>query len=88
LNECRIAKSLNDANYSSKVNQRALERGHGIRTGLEDITMLPDGQQARDNADLVRAAIGLVQAQRPRDADLGNLCTSLQAASYLNKLEA
>jgi uncharacterized protein (DUF849 family) len=54
-----------------KVNQRALERGHGIRTGLEDITMLPDGQQARDNADLVRAAILLVQAQRLRDADLG-----------------
>ncbi len=53
-----------------KVNQRALERGHGIRTGLEDITMLPDGQQARDNADLVRAAIRLVQAHRLRDADL------------------
>jgi uncharacterized protein (DUF849 family) len=53
-----------------KVNQRALERGHGIRTGLEDITILPDGQPARDNADLVRAAMRLVQAQRLRDADL------------------
>ncbi len=52
------------------VNQRALERGHGIRTGLEDITTLPDGQQARDNADLVRAAMRLVQAQRLRDAGL------------------
>jgi hypothetical protein len=25
------------------VNQRGLDRGHGIRTGLEDITLLPDG---------------------------------------------
>ena len=50
-----------------KVNQRAFERGHGIRTGLEYVTILPDGQQARDNADLVRAAIHLVQAQRGRN---------------------
>jgi hypothetical protein len=34
------------------VNRRGLDRGHGIRTGLEDITLLPDGKQARDNADL------------------------------------
>lgn len=38
------------------VNRRGLERGHGIRTGLEDITVLPDGLQVRDNADLVAAA--------------------------------
>lgn len=38
------------------VNRRALERGHAIRTGLEDITLLPDGRQARDNAELVAAA--------------------------------
>jgi uncharacterized protein (DUF849 family) len=37
---------------------------------LEDVTILPDGQQARDNADLVRAAIHLVQAQRLRNPDL------------------
>ena len=42
------------------VNRRALERGHGIRTGMEDITELPDGTAARDNADLVRAAVGLI----------------------------
>jgi uncharacterized protein (DUF849 family) len=41
------------------VNRRALERGHGIRTGLEDVTVLPDGQEARDNAELVRAAVEL-----------------------------
>jgi uncharacterized protein (DUF849 family) len=38
------------------VNQRALVRGHGIRTGLEDVTVLPDGSSARDNAALVVAA--------------------------------
>jgi uncharacterized protein (DUF849 family) len=44
------------------VNQRGLERGHGIRTGLEDVTQLPDGRQARDNADLVAAAARLIRA--------------------------
>lgn len=48
------------------VNRRALDRGHGIRTGLEDITELPDGRPARDNADLVAAAGDLIRAhQRP-----------------------
>lgn len=44
------------------VNRRGLERGHGIRTGLEDITLLPDGKPARDNADLVAAAVRLIRA--------------------------
>ncbi len=47
------------------VNQRGLDRGHGIRTGLEDITLLPDGEQARDNADLVAAAARLIRAHVP-----------------------
>jgi uncharacterized protein (DUF849 family) len=42
------------------VNVRALERGHGIRTGLEDTTILPDGSPAPDNASLVRAAAALM----------------------------
>src|SRR5688572_6620133 len=42
------------------VNRRALERGHGIRTGLEDITLLPDGSPARDNVDLAHAASQLI----------------------------
>jgi uncharacterized protein (DUF849 family) len=46
------------------VNRRALERGHGIRTGLEDVTLLPDGKQARDNADLVAAAARLIREHR------------------------
>jgi uncharacterized protein (DUF849 family) len=44
------------------VNRRALERGYGIRTGLEDVTVMPDGREARDNAELVRAAAGLIEA--------------------------
>jgi uncharacterized protein (DUF849 family) len=44
------------------VNRRALERGHGIRTGFEDVTVLPDGTEARDNADLVAAAACLIRA--------------------------
>jgi uncharacterized protein (DUF849 family) len=44
------------------VNRGGLDRGHGIRTGLEDITLLPDGKQARDNADLVAAAARLIRA--------------------------
>lgn len=45
------------------VNRRALDRGHGIRTGLEDVTLLPDGTQARDNAELVAAAVRLIHAR-------------------------
>lgn len=44
-------------------NKRALERGHGIRTGLEDVTVLPDGSPAKDNADLVAAAVALIASQ-------------------------
>jgi uncharacterized protein (DUF849 family) len=43
------------------VNRRALTRGHGIRTGLEDVTVLPDNSPARDNAALVAAAVELIQ---------------------------
>lgn len=43
------------------VIRRALARGHGIRTGLEDITLMPDGHPARDNADLVAAAVHLIR---------------------------
>ena len=38
------------------VSERAARRGHGIRTGLEDTTVMPDGSPARDNADLVSEA--------------------------------
>jgi uncharacterized protein (DUF849 family) len=42
------------------VNVRALARGHGIRTGLEDVTLLPDGMPAADNTALVSAAAQLI----------------------------
>ena len=38
------------------VSERGARRGHGVRTGLEDVTVLPDGTPARDNAELVRYA--------------------------------
>lgn len=34
----------------------AMAAGHDVRIGLEDTCHLPDGQQARDNAELVSAA--------------------------------
>jgi uncharacterized protein (DUF849 family) len=43
------------------VNRRGLERGHGIRTGFEDVTVLPDGAEARDNAALVSASVRLIR---------------------------
>jgi uncharacterized protein (DUF849 family) len=45
------------------VNRRALTKGHGIRTGLEDVTVLPDNSPARDNAALVAAAVELIQGR-------------------------
>src|SRR5438067_3974934 len=42
------------------VSERGARRGHGVRTGLEDVTVLPDGTPARDNAELVRYAKRLV----------------------------
>jgi uncharacterized protein (DUF849 family) len=46
------------------VNQRAIARGHGIRTGLEDVTVLPDGQDAESNAQLVRTAVAMIARAR------------------------
>jgi uncharacterized protein (DUF849 family) len=45
-----------DGIASWAVSERAIRRGHGIRTGLEDTTLLPDGRRATDNAELVRFA--------------------------------
>jgi uncharacterized protein (DUF849 family) len=49
-----------DGLASWAVNERALKRGHGIRTGLEDTAVLPDGRPAPDNAALVRAAAAMI----------------------------
>jgi uncharacterized protein (DUF849 family) len=50
-----------DGIASWAVSSRAARRGHGIRTGLEDTTVLPDGTTARDNADLVSAAMEMIR---------------------------
>lgn len=49
-----------DGIASWSVNQRAIPLGHGIRTGLEDTPVLPDGQQARDNAECVATAVTML----------------------------
>jgi uncharacterized protein (DUF849 family) len=46
------------------VNRRAVARGHGIRTGLEDTTRLPDGRVASGNGELVAAAAMLLAQSR------------------------
>ena len=46
------------------VLRRAVERGHGIRTGIEDVHTLPDGTPAPGNADLVRAAVAIAGSGR------------------------
>jgi len=48
------------------VNLRGLERGHGIRTGLEDVDVLQNGNPARDNFELVAAAARLIRARSLR----------------------
>lgn len=49
-----------DGIASWAVNRRAVARGHGIRTGLEDTTVLPDGRPAANNGELVAAAASLL----------------------------
>lgn len=46
---------------SWSVNRRAVLRGHSIRTGLEDTTVLPDGRSADGNKALVEAAVSLIR---------------------------
>jgi uncharacterized protein (DUF849 family) len=38
----------------------AAARGHDVRIGLEDTSVLPDGTPARSNEELVREAVGRV----------------------------
>ncbi|MDQ3093205.1 MAG: 3-keto-5-aminohexanoate cleavage protein [Actinomycetota bacterium] len=49
-----------DGIASWAVNRRAIGRGHGIRTGLEDTPVLPDGRLATANGELVEAAAALL----------------------------
>jgi uncharacterized protein (DUF849 family) len=43
------------------IARRAAARGHGIRTGIEDTSVLPDGRQAADNRELTVAAAKLLR---------------------------
>lgn len=51
-----------DGIASWAVNLRAVPRGHGIRTGLEDTPVLPDGRTAEGNGDLVAAATSMLRS--------------------------
>jgi uncharacterized protein (DUF849 family) len=53
-----------DGIASWAVNRRAAARGHGIRTGLEDTPVVPDGRLASGNGELVAAAVLLLLEQR------------------------
>ena len=52
-----------DGIASWAVNRRAVARGHGIRTGLEDTPVLPDGRVAAGNGELVAAAAALLRSR-------------------------
>ena len=54
-----------DSIASWAVNRRAIPRGHGIRTGLEDTPVLPDGRLADGNGDLVAAAAAMLADSAP-----------------------
>ncbi len=59
-----------DGFASWAVNRRAVSRGHGIRTGLEDTPVLPDGRLAAGNGELLAAAEALLaEAVRERPSD-------------------
>ena len=49
-----------DGIASWAVSRRAAARGHGIRTGLEDTPVLPDGRLASGNGELIGAATALL----------------------------
>ena len=53
-----------DGIASWAVNRRAVTRGHGIRTGLEDTPVLPGGRLASGNGELVAAAAALLLEHR------------------------
>jgi uncharacterized protein (DUF849 family) len=57
-----------DGVASWAVSERGLRRGHGMRTGLEDTPVLPNGKPAPNNASLVRAASKMISTlHRPRN---------------------
>jgi uncharacterized protein (DUF849 family) len=55
-----------DGLASWAVNRRGAALGHGIRTGLEDTPVLPDGSPASGNGELVAAAAAILAELAPR----------------------
>ncbi len=51
-----------DAVATWHVMKRAIDRGHGIRAGLEDTTVLRDGSHPAGNGELVRAGAAMLAA--------------------------
>jgi uncharacterized protein (DUF849 family) len=56
-----------DGIASWAVNRRGITRGHGIRTGLEDTPVLPNGRVASGNGELVAAAAAMVAQTATRN---------------------
>ena len=52
-----------DGIASWAINRRAVSRGHIIRTGLEETSVLPNGQTASGNGELVAAAVALLSSR-------------------------
>jgi len=71
-----------DGIASWAVNLRAIPRGHGIRTGLEDTPVLPDGRTAEGNSDLVAAAASMLG--RHEDLSKQRRLSSRSASRILN----
>ncbi len=46
--------------------QRAIERGYSMRIGLEDTNILPNGDPARGNAEIIAAAAAMIENSRIR----------------------
>jgi uncharacterized protein (DUF849 family) len=58
-----------DGLASWAVNRRGAARGHGIRTGLEDTPVLPDGRLASGNGELVAAAAAILAELTPEPGE-------------------
>jgi uncharacterized protein (DUF849 family) len=62
-----IEAGLLELDDAEIFNRYRLSQGHGIRTGLEDTTVLPDGTQAADNTGLIDAAKTMILDQDPEN---------------------
>lgn len=65
-----------DGIASWAVNLRAIPLGHGIRTGLEDTPVLPDGRIAEGNSDLVAAAAAMLAENRAQSRSRSPIAVS------------